>query len=116
MSVPSGTTGVFCLGRTRDRVCAVVRADHNLPQQIKSYHGRYTFFWFETADTTEAGWIVHCRAYHRHLTVGSLDDASHPAPPTGTSMSCVVCGRSGKRFAREVGIGLGPALPGAAGA
>jgi hypothetical protein len=107
MSVPGDTVGVFCLGRHRDKVCAVLRADHDLREQIKSYRGRYAFFWFEAADSPEASWIIHCSTYHRLMAGGTLDDTTHPVPMAGTSMACVTCGKQHRLVAREIGIGLG---------
>lgn len=92
MSVPANSTGIFCLGQNRSDVEMVLRADADLRNQIRVFFQKYKFFWFETTGSVEERWIAHCRTFHRLLEAGHLTNRSHPSPPAGTYMACVVCG------------------------
>jgi hypothetical protein len=83
--------GVFCLAKTPGQVCFVGRAEKDLRMLLKTYVGKYPFFWFETSLSPDECYITHCRLYHKHSEHGSLDDPLHPVPEK-PGQKCPVCG------------------------
>jgi hypothetical protein len=94
MHVPCKVRGVFCLAREpHGPVVAVRRAEMDMREELKNLFGEYRIFWFEVCCGQDEGYVLHCRAFHKALETGKLEDITHPIPAGGAHVKCVVCGR-----------------------
>jgi len=91
MHVPFGRPGVYCLAKKPGAVNRVGRAEQDLRLSLKSYIGKYPFFWFEPAMSSDESYATCCRLYHKYAELDTLDDRIHPAPEK-PGQKCPVCG------------------------
>jgi hypothetical protein len=94
--------GVFALGYTSPdgRFCTttVGRADGNLRERLARHIGAEREFKYVSLPSMIEGFDAECRLFH---SLAPLKTRSHPARPSGSNLSCPVCG--GSSSAREIG-------------
>lgn len=89
---PDEQPGIFVVSYDRTQEARVGRADTNLRETIASLEGEYAYFYCETIESQNERFARECELFHRlGGDRGQLDNAEHPASPTGTELDCPVC-------------------------